>query len=227
MWKREREREREYFAFDNRIEVLFDLPEGVYLFWKGLDHRFLGANDEFSRLVGVNAENILGKSYLDFIKNLCIAAKFQLNDEKVVEENIAKGFFEYAGYVSQKNACALSVKTPLEDSAGSVCGVLGVSFDLAKYNLEDVEKILKKFDIMQPQSKLLFPVMVIGGEEKLSKREQEFVLFLVKGMTVKEVAAKMGIAVRTAEGHMNKIKTKLNCVSKSKLMQKLVDQMYY
>lgn len=56
----------------------------------------------------------------------------------------------------------------------------------------------------------------------LTKREQECTRFLKDGLSIKEIAQKMQISPRTAEKHLNQIKLKLNCASKSKLLIKLL-----
>ncbi|HLY61607.1 MAG TPA: response regulator transcription factor [Terriglobia bacterium] len=58
-----------------------------------------------------------------------------------------------------------------------------------------------------------------GPRTRLSAREREIVQFLVEGKTNKEVAASLGISVRTIETHRANIMRKLNMTSLSELVR--------
>lgn len=214
---------KKYFAFDNPIEKFFRLSKQGYLYWKETNSRYLGANDAFANFIGIKTQNMMGISDHDFTTDTFLANKFQMNDKEVIRRDFTRGFFEYGEYISQNTLLCLSLKTPLKDSAGSICGVFGISFNLMEYNFKEVKNILKEFSSVPLDPSALFLSSATNTIKKaLSKREQELVLLLIRGMTTKEAAANMGISPRTAEGHLNNIKIKLDCHSKSKLIQKLV-----
>jgi DNA-binding CsgD family transcriptional regulator len=52
----------------------------------------------------------------------------------------------------------------------------------------------------------------------LSKREQECVDFLVKGQTVKQIAAALQLSLRTIEDYINNLKDKFHCETKAELI---------
>lgn len=54
----------------------------------------------------------------------------------------------------------------------------------------------------------------------LSPRQAECLYYLVKGMIAKNIAVKMNISTRTAEYHINALKQKFSCYSKSDLIAK-------
>lgn len=56
----------------------------------------------------------------------------------------------------------------------------------------------------------------------LSKREQECAMYLIQGMTCREIAATLFISRRTVETHMEHLKEKLSCQKKSQLIFKLL-----
>ena len=53
----------------------------------------------------------------------------------------------------------------------------------------------------------------------LTHREAECVLYLLKGLTVRTVAEKLGLSARTVEFYVNNIKAKLKCRTKIELLQ--------
>lgn len=52
---------------------------------------------------------------------------------------------------------------------------------------------------------------------KLTRREREFGKWLLTGRNIREIAEEMNISLRTAESYANKLKTDLDCASKSEL----------
>jgi DNA-binding CsgD family transcriptional regulator len=58
--------------------------------------------------------------------------------------------------------------------------------------------------------------------------KQEICLFLlIRGKTMKQIAFIMGISIKTVEDHLNSIKTKLACYTKSQLIEKAIDSGFF
>jgi DNA-binding CsgD family transcriptional regulator len=57
--------------------------------------------------------------------------------------------------------------------------------------------------------------------DKLSNREIEIIIYLCKGMTMKEIGKKINISYRTVEMHINRIKWKLQCNCKGEIINLL------
>jgi DNA-binding CsgD family transcriptional regulator len=68
-----------------------------------------------------------------------------------------------------------------------------------------------------------FPKIQLTDNTCLTKREVECLLLVSKGKTTKEVAKIMKISPRTVEFFINKCKSKLECSSKSKLIDKFIN----
>jgi DNA-binding CsgD family transcriptional regulator len=58
--------------------------------------------------------------------------------------------------------------------------------------------------------------------ERLTPRENECLGYLLKESTTANIAAAMNISIRTAETHIERIKTKLHCRTKNELIIKLL-----
>lgn len=61
---------------------------------------------------------------------------------------------------------------------------------------------------------------------KVSKREQEIVPFLVKGLTQKEIALQLNISARTVENHINSMMKKLEVKNSVELVAKYVSYVH-
>lgn len=60
----------------------------------------------------------------------------------------------------------------------------------------------------------------------LTPREKECLCFILRGKTAKEIAGLMSISFRTVEFHIMNIKEKLNCSSRSQLIEYSIDNGY-
>jgi DNA-binding NarL/FixJ family response regulator len=63
----------------------------------------------------------------------------------------------------------------------------------------------------------LAPVPGEGGPERLTRREGEIVALVAQGLTNKEIAARLVIATRTAESHVENVLTKLGFTSRAQI----------
>lgn len=54
----------------------------------------------------------------------------------------------------------------------------------------------------------------------LSEREREYLFFSLRRKTAKEIALILSLSHRTVEDYMGSIRTKLNCQSRSELLEK-------
>lgn len=63
----------------------------------------------------------------------------------------------------------------------------------------------------------------------LTTRQQTCLFLLARGKTVKQIANILSISTRTVEEHIESIKHRLNCYSKSQVIEKAIDSgfLYY
>lgn len=78
--------------------------------------------------------------------------------------------------------------------------------------------------VQEPIDRLRFlQEMGIKTLDNLSYREIDVVKCLIKGKTASEIARELFISTRTVEHHLEHIKEKLDCCSKSKLIQRIME----
>jgi DNA-binding CsgD family transcriptional regulator len=61
----------------------------------------------------------------------------------------------------------------------------------------------------------------------LSLRQQECMFLLVRGQTTKQIACILGLKSKTIDGYLETIKHRLNCYSKSQLIEKAIDSGFF
>lgn len=215
-------RKKQYYCFSEPIEKFLNLPGKLFVYWKDLHGVYIGANDYFSDLVKITTGNIPGILDYDITKYAFQAEQFCANDKKIISNTSTHMFIEYGDYVSGRKLTAMSFKTPLSNNLGNTLGVLGLSFPLTESNLADTTNIIGKLKITGLQPTLVLPTETIS-KQSLTKREKECLYWLVKGMTAKEIGKKLNLSYRTIEDHIDKIKSKFGCDTKSQLINMVFD----
>ena len=68
------------------------------------------------------------------------------------------------------------------------------------------------------------PVDRVTGRGPLSRREREVARLVARGMGNREIAGRLGIAERTVEGHLERIRTKLGVHSRTRIAVWVVER---
>lgn len=63
---------------------------------------------------------------------------------------------------------------------------------------------------------------VSSTKVRFTRREKECIQYLLYGMTAKEIAKELKLSPRTVETYLENIKTKIDCFSKTQLIQKII-----
>ena len=63
-----------------------------------------------------------------------------------------------------------------------------------------------------------------GNGPRLTWREREAVELVAEGLSNKAIAARLGVSVRTVEGHLNHVFTKLGVESRTELVRFVLTQ---
>ncbi len=186
-----------------------DMPFHVY--WKDLDGVYLGANDAQAKVCGLTkGQDTIGGSVHDFFL-ADSAQSFHRNDQRVIKEGSAKIFVEPVHTAGKIKRTAFSHKKTLLSKSNKVIGSLGFSFFLEDSDIMDLSFLL---DPLVKQS------VPSGFANKLSRRQIECLVFLIKGRTFKQIAQELDLSSRTIEHYIQTLKTKLSVYSRSELITK-------
>ena len=81
----------------------------------------------------------------------------------------------------------------------------------------------KTFDLSSQDTERLEFLRKIGAEtpEPLTSKENEVVKYFIKGLSAPKIATQLLISPRTVEHHLERIKDKLNCMTKPELVEKI------
>ncbi|MBD3194865.1 MAG: PAS domain-containing protein [Candidatus Lokiarchaeota archaeon] len=112
--------------------VIDNIPQ--YIFWKDIDSVYLGCNENFARVAGVEKpEHIIGKTDYDLAWKKSEAESFYEIDRVVMELNKPEfDVIEPQLQADGKEAWLKTNRIPLHDSKGEVIGLLGTYEDITK-----------------------------------------------------------------------------------------------
>ncbi len=104
-----------------------------FVFWKDRDSRFLGCNEAFARLAGLqDPEEIIGKDDYALVWSK-FAEQYQRDDAQVVSSGESRlNIIEPMGTKDGAPGWVETSKVPLRDTRGQIIGVLGVFQDITE-----------------------------------------------------------------------------------------------
>jgi len=190
------------------VSNLLNFP--MYLLWKDQNGKYLGCNDPLATILGFSAgKDLLGCTDHD----LCwseSAAIYRANDQRVMLLNKPQITIEPGKIHDGSVVKAISYKLPLRSRDNKIMGVMGVCILIDEYaRLEE-----------KPDHPVFKSDSIIVNE--LPARQRECLYCLARGMTIKEIAHEMKLSPRTVAHYLERIKSKLQCNSRSQLIAKII-----
>jgi len=122
------------------------------IFYKDLDHKYIGANTIFLEFIGISEENLIGKSDYDFFDTQTADSYREMNED--ILKNRAKIIYKQWVDFKRRKVYVLTSKTALVDTKGVVIGIVGVSRDIThEYELQ--KEVEHKNIMLIQQNKLV------------------------------------------------------------------------
>ena len=217
--------QKQMFGFGKPIKDILALcaSDAVHVFWKDKESRFLGCNDIQARLIQTNFGSVdfIGRDCMD----LCVpkeALMLMTNDGEVVKNSNIKLFAE-----SFYGRECLSLKSQLKDSANNIIGTFGAAFYFDEIALAKAVSVINRLNFLSQQqlSSVMRCVIANNSNYLLSKREKECVYYILRGMSAKEIGKVLNISHRTVETHIEHIKSKLSCQTRSQVVNKILGEL--
>lgn len=129
-------------ATDARLRTIVETTPAL-VFIKDLESRFVMMNKRFEAFFGIPPEEIIGRTNYHFLPPER-AAQVQENDRRVFADREPLEF-EDTVEVRGEPRTFLSVKAPLYDAAGEVCGLCGIATDITeRKRTEEVARLAKE-----------------------------------------------------------------------------------
>lgn len=129
---------------------------------------------------------------------------------------------------NQCEVLILTRKSPFYDSTGAIVGISGavtIITDLFKVkNFLKLNTVDCEFAAFNQNKPFQYTIADCVNQFKITRREFNCLFYLMRGKTAKEIALLLHISKRTVEAHINNIKLKMTCRTKSELISKAFDE---
>lgn len=206
--------------FNIDIESLIQLPGRVHVYWKDIKGIYQGCNDLAAEKFLLRSRNDV-RDKTDFQLPFQEAELYRQEDKAVLQTGQLKKFQSHCTLPSYK-IDFLTVKMPLFDEKGKITGVLGISYYQTEIDLNSSDYALPetKFPISAIVSNDLLKQKPRNSIEQLTQRQLDCLRYLVRGMTMKQIANEMSLSPRTIEHYLEAIKRKFNCHSRADIIAK-------
>jgi len=206
---------------DAELEAFFkSVPASAYC--KDKRGKYLEVNDLFLYTNNsTHVSDILGKTDRDMTWQSEASLMMQ-NDNKIVSSEKSGTFIESAYCFGNTMRYFLSHKLPLLNRSGKKIGTIGTSFLLDDIHI--VTGWLKGagFLIDYDPTKLIYT----QKRQELTPRQIDCLIYLVKGMTIKQIAKELDLSPKTVEHYLEAIRKKLRCHSRYELITKALQLPY-
>ena len=203
-----------------------DFDEVSISFLKDLNSKYLHISKRFCNYLGWKDKSYYGKTDYDIPCRACeYADGFIEFDKKVLVSGNNLITLDVMPYADGWRVFMLEKKL-LEDKTG----VSGNAIDITNTPLFSPAILLhsnncKYTDVFEK------PTSYILSEEHaplpITKQQQICLFYLVRGKSAKEIAHILGKSARTIEKHITQLKEKLECYSKSQLIEKAIDSGFF
>jgi DNA-binding CsgD family transcriptional regulator len=193
---------------------------------KDIQSIYLNITQDFASLLGFkSSEECTGKRDYDIPSKAAeFADQFIKMDKQVITENKKMIALDIQEYTSGWKMILVE-RNPLKNSDGQVIGLFNQCIDVSETAAFRPYLILHQLD-NKISGKSLSPVSYTLSQSHspfLLTEKQEYCLFLlIRGKTVKEIAKVLSISPRTVESHIEALKIKLRCRSKSEIIEKAI-----
>lgn len=161
--------------------VLSRIPH--FVFWKDRESRYLGCNQNFARVAGVEClDQIVNKTDYDLPWRKEEAEAFIQNDREVMNSGVAQlDVEETQCQADGKQAILLTSRVPLRNASGNVIGILGIYADMtdrrqAEQKLRDYAAKLKAANLeleVQKQQLKAQQLDLLTQNEEMEKLTRE------------------------------------------------------
>jgi DNA-binding CsgD family transcriptional regulator len=219
---------KEFNSNISLYNIIDKLPAMIYL--TDINANFIQANQITANWSGYKKTNqIEGITYYDM---RCKAAEhadyFIQQTTKVIETKKPLKIVACYCYANEDWKVLLGEKSPIINEDNQVIGCVSNFQEITNCNLNNLSMALLKADginsLSSKRSQANYIVDEVYTDIKLTNRESECLFFVLRGKSAKEIAYILNISIKTVEGYIAQIKIKLNCYSKSSLIEKAISQ---
>ncbi len=204
---------------DYTQSILESIPDFVFITDK--NHFFIGGNEKAARVIGFNSlDSMLGTKFEDMPCDAKLCAKELIwQRDHVMNEQKTIDVLDIHPYDKGEILTKYAKKHPLYVN-NTIVGVTVVSRLITNNSLKMLLSALVNTDASYHKSNDLNRSYTFTNNiNDLTKRETECFFYVLRGYTSKVIGNILCIDKRTVESHIESIKRKMQCRTKSELIE--------
>lgn len=213
-----------------QLNDFYNLLPGI---WCEVNARsqFTYVNQEYCNLVGVQKrDSLIGKTVANLPCDASECAEiFWKEDKKVIETGKEQRFLNIVKLANNEWKVINLNKKPIYNEDSQLSSILyNITVQYDNFMQDFGIKMAKALEIQVPSMvENQYSICIENSTlDKISKKEGECLFFLIHGKTYKEIAEIQGVAPRTITDHIERLKFKLHCNSKSELISRAIELGY-
>lgn len=201
--------------FNIDVESLLFLTGQIYIYWKDIESTYISCNDALAEILQLPSRAACNGT-TDYDHQVQEATSYRQADKEIITLNQSRQYSE-TFTLNEEKINFLTFKTPLKNQNNKIIGVFGISFPLNNNSKQQWLSALVEANM--PLSNFQRSNLKPTNHINLSKQQTECLYWLTKGMTLKKIAQLMKLSPRTVEAYFDVIKKKLNCYTRSDLIE--------
>lgn len=194
-----------------------------------LNSRFILANKCSKSWLGFKStDELKGKTYGDAPCRVADKHEEFIDQDKAILKN--NGYGRILGLYCYSNddwKVILAEKFPFKNAQDEIIALGAYITDMTNTNIIDVSKF---FQLVTAESSVKFKMTQSGFmientylDYGLTESQSKCLFFLLRGKSAKEIAKLLGLSARTVEHYIEAIKIKMDCLTKSQLIEKAIN----
>ncbi|MFI4919072.1 MAG: LuxR C-terminal-related transcriptional regulator [Legionellales bacterium] len=213
------------------LEVLSKHMPGVFLWKKDRNSVYMEANKACTDLFGFSNRNDVGgmtDAEIPCKISEC-AHLFQKQDMQVINTGMSLKILEIHPCIKDEWKIMLNTKNPLYDDKNNIYGTFAYCLDLT-HSMGEIIRLLSKVEMGSyapnkiKQNSYIFSDTPL--DITLTKRQMDCLFYLLRGKSIREIAAILNKSPRTVENYHEQLKIKFSCQTKSELIELTMNKGY-
>lgn len=200
-----------------------------YVMWKHKDLSYVAINDYSAKLLGFSsADQFVGLTDHDIklkMDRLDAFAEFlRARSTAIFENNQDTQFIQFIPFESEYQMMYGSDTLIRNKEGDAITSILSAQ-KISPHTVLSIGMLLHPLlkEKIKKKEAVIMNLVDQYPHLKLGKRQSQCLYHLIAGLSMKAIAKKMLISMRTVESHIERIKYLLNCTTKIELIEKAID----
>jgi DNA-binding CsgD family transcriptional regulator len=208
----------------NLFTDAFCMQEPIIAGAVGLDLKAMHITNYAANLHGFNHyEKVLGLScYESNSAAVNSAPEFEQHHKKVIYAAKPLNVLDIHTYADGSTKLLSTTKSPMYNSSNDITGCFEVCKNISSTNkiklIHNAISSLSKFIDASMSISISLEIIDCYDMLSLNRRESECLYFIMRGYTNREIGNRLHISMRTVDDYASNIKTKLNCRTRSEII---------